>query len=412
MLLTHDTKQNERLRNIGRNLGVVFEDIEQLKTYINNFTLEGKPGMWEGMSQSTVLGHSSTSYTYLGNVFDGRYVYYTPFGVNTLARYDTTLQFGAIASWATMNLSTAVGTSLTFGGTEWPYFGNTFDGRYIYYAAYWSHSFLRYDTTLAFTNSSAYATMSMSSVQGAAPADKGYAFPCFDGKYIYFSSWNADTFLRFDTTQSFTNSSAWERISGSTALDGTVTDDFYSTLLFDGRYIYYCPYSADTFLRFDTTQSFTNSSAWEKISMSTAQGAATLDAAYFGSSFDGRYVYFVPISSDTFLRFDSTLPFTNSSAWQRYSMSTATGGIVNSAYNDAIFDGRYIYYCLCSAGSHVRFDTTLPFSNSGAWQSRNSISAGEQFYGLAFDGRYMYLSPSNSATFWRRVVCPSNESYR
>ncbi|GAH63035.1 unnamed protein product, partial [marine sediment metagenome] len=47
---------------------------------------------------------------------------------------------------------------------------------------------------------------------------------------------------------------------------------------------------------------FTTPTDWQQMNMSTAQGAAELDDAYIGATFDGRYVYFVPYSSDTFLR--------------------------------------------------------------------------------------------------------------
>src|SRR5574343_196319 len=71
-----------------------------------------------------------------------------------------------------------------------------------------------------------------------------------------------------------------ERMSMSTAQEAATLDGGYIGNCFDGRYIYYNPRVADTFLRFDTTQSFTNSSSWEKMSASTAQGGSALDHAY------------------------------------------------------------------------------------------------------------------------------------
>ena len=33
---------------------------------------------------------------------------------------------------------------------------------------------------------------------------------------------------------------------------------------------------------------------WNQMNMSTAQGGAALDSAFWGCSFDGRYIYYVP----------------------------------------------------------------------------------------------------------------------
>ena len=69
--------------------------------------------------------------------------------------------------------------------------------------------------------------------------------------------------------------------------------------------MYYGPKHSDTFVRFDTQGVFTSTGDWVQMNMSTAQGGAELDNAYYGVSFDGRYVYFTPSVSDTFLRFEA-----------------------------------------------------------------------------------------------------------
>jgi len=181
-----------------------------------------------------------------------------------------------------------------------------FDGRYIYFGS-WTigvNTFLRFDTTQSFTNSSAWEKMNLSTIYGNSATHQSNTVE-FDGRYIYYSSQqNTYIFLRFDTTLSFTNSSAWEKMNVSTAQGGSAlgTGNFVESY-FDGRYIYYCSRDSNTFLRFDTTQSFTNSSAWEKMNMSTVQGGSDFNVPnYIGSTFDGRYIYFGAFNADTFLR--------------------------------------------------------------------------------------------------------------
>jgi len=198
--------------------------------------------------------------------------------------------------------------------------------------------------------------MSVSTAQGSARLQDGYQNAVFDGRYVYFVPFISITFVRFDTQGTFTNVSDWQRMSTSTAHGGMVEEEVCRSAAFDGRYVYFAPYAAATFVRFDTQGTFTNSSDWQQMSMSTAQGGTALGDAYDGMTFDGRYVYFTPKSSDTFVKFDTQGTFTNASDWQQMSMSTAQGGTtLNSAYIDATFDGRYIYFVPMNADTFVRF---------------------------------------------------------
>jgi hypothetical protein len=348
---------------------------------------------------------------YVGGNFDGRYVYFVPFSADTFLRFDTTLLFSAVASWSTISMSTACGSM-----TDSAYCGCCFDGRYIYFCPYNAVTMLRFDTTQSFTTAAAWEVINMSTAQGASAVNASYYGNTFDGRYVYFCATNSDTFLRFDTTLLFTNSSAWSMISMSTAQGAAALDTAYQGNTFDGRYVYFVPVNSDTFLRFDTTLLFTNSSAWEVINMSTAQGAAALDTAYINGCFDGQYIYFAPVNSGTFLRFDTTLLFTNSSAWSMISMSTAQGtNIVSSAYAGVFFDGRYIYYTPYNSSTFIRFDTTQSFVNSSAWTTINTstvqggASLNTAYEGNnIFDGKFIYFTPKNSDTFIKMLAMNSN----
>jgi len=412
MILGHDTKQNEQLRNIARNMGFVCDDIEKVKTFIHAYTNIAKTANWETMSMSTAQGASALAGAYYGFIFDGRYTYFAPYTAVTVLRFDTTQLFQTVAAWEKLSLSTICGSAL--GG----YRGGCFDGDYVYYTCDNNLFLLRYNTRLAF-GTAAFEKMSASTLHGSSQIVANYWGACFDGTYIYLGPLNSDTFVRFNTRSAFTTAASWEKINMSTAQGAALLDSAYPTNFFDGQYVYYGPENADTFLRFDTTLAFTNSSAWSTINMSTAQGGAAVDIAYIGLTYDGRYLYYSPLAAKTFVRFDTTKSFANSSAWQQMSISTAQGATTPTyEYLGASFDGRYIYFGSSYVRTFIRYDTTLNFTNSSAW-SVMSMSTAQGGSGLdaayvyiGFDGKYVYYVPSDSLSFVRVLACPSNEFYR
>ena len=106
-----------------------------------------------------------------------------------------------------------------------------------------------------------------------------------------------------NSQNTFSSAQKWEQVSMSSAQGAAAADGAYLGSTFDGRYIYFTPYYSDTFIRYDSTQSFATSASWQQIAMSSAQGGAALDVAYLGCTFDGKYVYFTAVNSDTFIRF-------------------------------------------------------------------------------------------------------------
>jgi hypothetical protein len=62
-----------------------------------------------------------------GDSFDGRYVYFVPYGGGIAVRYDTQGQgFGAVGSWEAYNLASLNGNAAQFSGSA-------FDGQYVYF---------------------------------------------------------------------------------------------------------------------------------------------------------------------------------------------------------------------------------------------------------------------------------------
>lgn len=408
-LLFSETHKNEIIRIAAENMGLASHDIEACKTFIASATNIAKPSNWEVMSISTAQGGSNAGITsYIDVGFDGRYVYFTPDTGKTFIRFDTTQLFSNSSAWEKMSVSTANGTSV------YPsYQGCCFDGRYMYYSSFSGTSFIRFDTTQAFTTAGAWEKVNASSIYGN-NADPCHARPIFDGRYIYYAPASADTFLRYDTTLTYNLTTSWEKISMSTAQGAAALDNAYAGVAFDGRYVYYSAYQADTFIRFDTTLAFTNSAAFIKMSVSTALGASFAEESlYWGGCFDGRYVYYGVFNALTFVRFDSTISFTNSSAWEKISVSTARGSSGSDQAGECSFDGRYIYYGSYGGNTIMRFDSTKSFVNSSAWEtmSKSTIlgtSSVGTWWGTVCDGKYIYFCPYASLTFIRVAAMNSN----
>ncbi|MDA0748231.1 MAG: hypothetical protein O2954_17040, partial [bacterium] len=332
-------------------------------------------------------------------------------------RYDTHGDFKNPDSWSAYDASNTDGLS-TKG-----YYGAVFDGRYIIYPPRRDpdnfHSrVLRYDTHGDFKNPdswSAYESRGASSSQSAA----------FDGQYIYFcpgqkavpktdsdttsndgspsvTGMSADQLLvssgdvmRYDTTGNFTDPSSWitHDISGTGNLD---TRD-YDGAVFDGRYIYFAPLSYGAVLRYDTQSDFQNKQSW------TAFNAVPLGMRRcVGAVFDGQYIYFVPYGkSEHAIRYNTAGDFTDPTSWNAYHLPQ-TSALDTLGYDGAFFDGRYIYYVpywdekTRYHGVVLRYDTTGDFTHPTSWKAADAgLTDGLKTVGFnagATDGRYLYFA--------------------
>jgi len=364
------------------------------------------------MSMSTAQGAAELTSAYEGAEFDGRYIYYAPANSDTFIRFNTQgTSFTTAADWQQMSMSTAQGSAPGNFNFNAP----LFDGRYIYYTPCGGNTFIRFDTQgTSFTTAADWQKISVSTAQGSAPSGLNYKGAEFDGRYVYYVPSNSATFIRFDTQgTSFTTAADWQKISVSTVQGSAAVSESYNGAIFDGRYIYYAPANSATFIRFDTQgTSFTTAADWQQMSMSTVQGSAAVSESYVGATFDGRYVYYSPSDSDTFIRFDTQgTSFTTVADWTTMSISTAQGTQATAdAYYGVTFDGRYVYYSPHDADTFIRFDTKgTSFTTTADWQ-RMSMSTVQGSAPVAnayisssqsFDGKYIYYSPYEAATFLR-----------
>ncbi len=245
-----------------------------------------------------------TAKGFMGGTFDGRYVYFAPFEDNLnpqghTVRYDTKAAFGSKSSWTSINLKSFQAYANGFNGAA-------FDGRYVYYAPFGSTSAMQYDTQAPISSPTAWVEFAIDTLTTAQTIFQGVVY---DGKYIYLVPATGAVVARYDTTASlgFAADSSWTTFDAQTVNAGA--GNFFGGV-FDGRYVYFIPqYNMSSLsgyiTRYDTTTDFETASSWSTFDTSVldpdAQGFST-------GAFDGRYVYFGSFLSGLIARFDSKSP--------------------------------------------------------------------------------------------------------
>jgi hypothetical protein len=315
---------------------------------------------WASFDVKTI---SPTAAGFRSAVFDGRYVYFVPYSrrdgsaAGTAVRYDTKSPYNAPSSWSSFDL-----TSINAAAVG--YVGGVFDGRYVYFVPYGqdnaqSGTLARYDTRGDFKSEGSWTTFDVTMLN---PNAKGFYGGTFDGRYLYLSpyasGWGAYSgfMTRFDTTQNINDPSSWS-IFDTTTIDGRAKGFFGAT--FDGHYAYFVPYNGDgssggMLARVDTRSDFESAASWSLFD------TTSLGVAPQGALFDGRFVYLVPSASPAgpsglVARFDSTaLSMNDPSAWSSFDVSA--GNPDATWFFGGAFDGRYMYLFPSLGKSVARFD--------------------------------------------------------
>ncbi len=250
------------------------------------------------------------------------------------------------------------------------YQGATFDGRYIYFAPDYTSAadggalggVVRYDTSASFSDAGSWSTFDPTTMGG------GFAGAVFDGRAVYLvpnpSATVDDAVVRrYDTTASFSDTSAWSAFDTTTV---KWSANFFWGAAFDGRFVYLVPSAALGIVpRFDTTLSFDAGTAWSTFDMALV---LTSSEQFWGAAFDGRFVYFVPFGSGPeghfIIRYDATASFSADTSWRTFDPTTVNVGA--KGFNGAIFDGHYVYFVPHDNGTPdglvVRFDAKTPAS--------------------------------------------------
>jgi hypothetical protein len=140
----------------------------------------------------TTVNSSISSFT--DAAFDGRYVYFAPSGQSgspVVTRFDSAGMLSDTGSWASFDMSRVSPSANTF-------FGVAFDGRFVYFPPWGTTStgdnglLVRYDTTAAFEKTSSWSTFDTNAIHAAA-----FQGSAFDGHFVYFASQSGSVIARF-----------------------------------------------------------------------------------------------------------------------------------------------------------------------------------------------------------------------
>jgi len=245
-------------------------------------------------------------------------------------------------------------------------------------------------------------------LRSVSPLADTFAGGAFDGRYVYYvPSGTSGRVLRYDTqSNAFTTASSWTEFD-ATSVDANARG-FYGAV-FDGRYVTYVPLAQKVALRYDTQAPFTSPAAYEKLDLTTID--VTAGGGYAGATFDGRYLYFAPLTAGAVgfgglvLRYDTAAPFAGAASWKKFDVRSLN--VSAQGFAGGIFDGRYVYLApFVKDGStrngHIaRYDTTAgAFDVASSWSvfDTGTIDPEAQgFEGGAFDGKYVTFVPALGA---------------
>jgi hypothetical protein len=336
-----------------------------------------------------------------GTAFDGRYLYLVPNPGTTVVRYDTSMDFTSAAAWLTFDVGEALGlSSAVFAGA-------VFYGSALILVPGKTSVFVRYDTQGGFTDPTSWS--SLDPFAGSGVTAPGYAGGTFDGEHLYFVPYTSPYTTEFDTTKgTFSELHAWSAIQVGEIND--LLPDFVGGT-FDGRYVYMSPGSVQGdnlgfVLRYDTSMGFTVPAAFDTFDMNDLNMKG---GAFAGAAFDGTYIYFVPsgqAGESVVTRLDSKGTFADDSAWQAFDLSSLASGVGD--FFGAAFDGRFVYLVPSGTaasgpnGRLARYDIQATFGAAASWETFDTSAIGAaSFRGSAFDGQYVYFAPGQGSVVAR-----------
>ena len=347
---------------------------------------------------------------FFGAMCDGRYVYFSP-QCNTTGRHGTALRYDTHGGFDDPGSWSARDAGRTSGLDTTGYYGVVCAGRYVYYAPRHNSAgelhaaMLRYDAGNGdFRDPAAWEAFDL----GLARSSQGCAF---DGRYIYYvpgydgNGGGSGLVIRYDTAAPFDEADSYETWDAGNT--GGVACSCYDGAVFDGRHVYFAPLSRrGNMLRYDTRLPFADPGSWEACDIRGATDPPI--AMCVGAVFDGRYVYYAPYGDNAaVVRFDTGARFEAGAGWEARDVA-GTSGLECRGFDGALFDGRYVYFIPFYSGGGesgfhcelLRYDTSMEFADGDAWSAADgSLLAPPNpggFNGGAFDGRFLYFAP------WRK----------
>jgi hypothetical protein len=185
----------------------------------------------------------------------------------------------------------------------------------------------------------------------------------------------------------------------------STTSDFVGAV-FDGRSVLFVPGSPSILTRYDTQAPFGATSSWTTFTTRTLGLRA---GNFAGAAFDGRYMYMAPVNytcggsgctnDGLITRYDTRAPLTDPASYATLDPA-ATVNPFSAGFFGAVFDGKYVYLVPSDNGFEygvvTRYDTTAPFGDAASWATFRTTTIGpseQAFQGGTFDGRYVYFAP-------------------
>ena len=286
--------------------------------------------------------------------------------------------------------------------------GGAFDGRYVYFAPATTGVVTRLDTTVAggFQLASSWSTFDVAGLPGDSGA-AGFSGAWFDGRYVYFVPHGlggvpTGVVARFDPTGSFASPGSWATFDTSTlTLDGGASAKGFSGAGSDGRYLYFVPNSDGTpdgrVVRYDMSRS---ANAPSLDASHPDAGEAGGDAAADAGAGDSGAVDAGAAPGDA-----GVVPgsFADTSLWATFDVTSTIPGA--AGFVGAAFDGRSLYLVPSNngglgnngnSGIAARLKTDAGFATPASWSALDLTTINGQavsFSGAAFDGRYLYFVP-------------------
>lgn len=297
---------------------------------------------------------------FIGGVFDGRYIYLAPYSNGAvhgnIVRYDTLASFTAPAAWTTFDVANVSAAAKGF-------FGAVFDGRYVYLipqrnGAGCDGVIARYDTRASFGAVSSWSMFDIAALDASAV---GFFSGTFDGRYLYLCPFKDGTSVassgriaRYDTERKFEDSSSWLVFDASQLTTGAPA---FLGATYDGRGVYF---GGPSTARFDSSRAFDNPGSWGIVN-TAAVSVGSSSGRFVGTSFDTKYLYLVP-----FVALPEEKPIvirhrvavnnlTQPEDWSSFDISRVAPVGAN-AFWGAAFDGRHVYFAPVSDGVVTRFE--------------------------------------------------------
>lgn len=395
-------KRATRFTRVGQ-----FSALDDIETPQGNWV--PMAASWETMEQKEMYARWIQRYEYenygdafKGTCYDGRYIYYAPYGSRYFVRQDTKYALDQTSTFEQMEVE-SVNRDMTTGG----WFGCVFDGRHVFYIPSYNNHVVRYKLGHPFDDSTSWETYSIGDLLYESVEDVSYEGGVFDGNYIYLVPNTSQTALRYDVSMPLDDEGAWQ----SASIFGVAKAGGFRGGTWDGQYVYFSPYTHNDFIRFlpenyGSAENLEIMDVTSVVEYECGQIKYPFTYKFSGACFDGGHVYYAPQDATYFVRVNVASTFDRLDSWEVVKLSNALGNAgtwhpewdmgASKRWSACRFDGRYIYYAPENSPMVVQYDTNESFTSPYSWDKISfSIGNGEIYKHYYSSMIHKYVEPNN-----------------